>query len=483
MTNMSVFQIIAGGAAIAGAFIAYLRAAFSYYERQLEKDAGYRKAKAEDLLDPKYARIYRNLLSAGLDRLNRFFGGVHSHHALDICITLSLSYSLGLFFLGWVVGGPGGIGGTPFIPGEWPWWARLLLTAALAVYLGFLFWFFGRPFRRLIAIGERTGGGPARRLIGVPLGVLAGTGALALAVAGAGAGAGAVAVAVAGAGAGAGAGALAGVLAVAVAAAAVVVGAGVGVGVGVVTGGAIAVVALAIIAGVGALAGADVKALANPIFVTYVLFLLLLPTLNGVWDWASWGISRSLGAHLLATLKKEIPELRKALWAVLHAAIDLVAAIGLLAALLISLTAVVEGANELARAIDFPPPLVLDEFLRDAAKDPWGPDGIWVTLMLLSTLIPTAAHFVMAITGSTMTLWPRAHRRRLAQGLIQLNPSLAAIRGAAWYYTLVWPIGAVTLILISWFFLSAIAWIGEPVAEMLYWLATGTIDTVRGIAS
>ena len=475
MTNMSVFQIIVGGAAIAGAFIAYLWPAFFYYERQLEKDAGYRKAKAEDLRDPNYARIYRNLLSAGLDHLNRFFGGVYSRRALGICVTLSLFYSLGLFFLGWAVGGPGSIGATPFIAGEWPWWARLLLTAALAAYIGLIYWFFRRRFGRLIAIAERTGRGPAKQLIGVPLGLLAGVLAGAVAVTLARAGAGAVAVAVAGAGLVAGAAAIAGAGAVAVV---------VAVAVAVALVGAVTVVVTE--AAVVALVGADVKTFANTFAVTWLLFLLLLPALNGVWDWASWWISRSLGAHLLATLKKEIPELRKALLAVLHTALDLVAAIGLLAALTISLTAVVEGANELAKAIDLPPPLALDEFLRDAAKDPWGPDGIWVTLMLLSTLIPTVAHFVRAIDRTTMTLWPRAHRLHLAQGLIQLNPSnpsLSAIRGAAWYYTLVWPIGAVTLILISWLFLSAIAWIGEPVAEMLYWLATGTIDTVRGIAS
>ncbi len=254
--------------------------------------------------------------------------------------------------------------------------------------------------------------------------------------------AGALAVAVALAGIGAGMGVLAGVALVAGVGLAGVVPAGI-VAIGVALAGSIAVGAAAAVLGKrptgqpGRYAGVLGPAIAmpfftispfgsqlgDPLFVVLITFILVLPVVNGLWDFGSWWVSRSLGRHLLTKLKGSSPIGGKA-WAIFwHIALDLVVA----ALALLSLACFLGFAFQSYQNTDVwwsgreRGTLALPAYIDIASAAPLN-DGLWLTAMLVSTLIPTFLHGVIVIAGALGLFVPvTTDRLKLADGLETLN--------------------------------------------------------------
>ena len=133
-----------------------------------------------------------------------------------------------------------------------------------------------------------------------------------------------------------------------------------------------------------------------------------------------------------------------------------------------SLVAAVQGYNLLAVSAGAPaPPFPLRDLLDRTLADPFGADGIWVTFMLLSTLLPTALHLLVALAGlATITTPPRLRHRLAAQ--LAGNPNRAQLDGPAFYFSSLWVVAA-GLVVGAWVLLAwAIASVAEPVSLMLH---------------
>lgn len=142
-----------------------------------------------------------------------------------------------------------------------------------------------------------------------------------------------------------------------------------------------------------------------------LIFFLVLPLVNGFWDWLSWWITRSLGRHLLRTLGPARGIAQRSLAILGHGVVDLVLAVLLLAAMAFLLAFGFEGYNQLAEA-QGKAAFGLLPYLQVAADHPWT-DGLWLTVMLLSTLFPTALHIV-ALLASPIALITLPTAKRLA---------------------------------------------------------------------
>lgn len=212
----------------------------------------------------------------------------------------------------------------------------------------------------------------------------------------------------------------------------------------------------------------------NPIFSTLILFFAILPLLNALIDWVSWGVSRKLGVLILW----RGPSIRIIAQ---HAAIDAALAIVFLTGLTVTLVATIEGYNALALSFNIRPPLELEALIGVVAAHPWGSDGIWVTIMLLSTLVPTAAHGVMLV-ASGLTLWPGGKRRQRYAALLEGDPHPDQLTRIAWTFVWYWPVATLIFLgsCLGVFWLIAQA--TEPVSGMLYGLALRTIDLVHIVA-
>jgi hypothetical protein len=153
----------------------------------------------------------------------------------------------------------------------------------------------------------------------------------------------------------------------------------------------------------------------DPGDAAFFLFWVALPVANAVWDYASWWISRGLGADLVTQIRSGSRSIGRKVWTALwHSALDLGAALVLLAAL----------ASTLPNVVEWFLPVFADEAQWCAmAREPLG-EGLWVTSMLLSTLVPTALHLAAVIASPAAAL---ALRFRQAPEVAQLLERANAI--------------------------------------------------------
>jgi hypothetical protein len=153
---------------------------------------------------------------------------------------------------------------------------------------------------------------------------------------------------------------------------------------------------------------------ANEIAIVLIILFLVLPLVNGLWDWFSWWVSRLLGRDLLAKLRPTAPIGRRAWTVAWHASADLIAAVLLLLAMAYLLAFGFAAYDQVAIGLSYDGvgAFDLDFYIERAAAAP-STDGLWLTIMLISTLVPTFLHMVMLL-ASPMALVALATEKRLA---------------------------------------------------------------------
>jgi hypothetical protein len=288
------------------AFVGGLIGLADYLERKIEKHAPLRDWLVKWLVVPDIHDAYRDWLDRRLDGLQTWMGAPWSGTALLRCLAIAIAYPTVLLLISYGSGGPGTVGVTEFSPSLGGWRQALLGFGLLTVMamLGLVVAFSERIDRHLLGGIEqrlqrrgipnpqrrarwlyRTGAASAAASLGLAAALYMGVD-IAVAVAFALAGA----VAVAGAGA-----------------------------------GAVAML------GIGPL---DIKS--DPISQAVMLFGVILPVANALWDWVSWWVSRGLGKHLLDTIRMTSLSFWRKAWAGLwHAGLDFLLALAFLALLVV----------------------------------------------------------------------------------------------------------------------------------------------------
>ena len=143
----------------------------------------------------------------------------------------------------------------------------------------------------------------------------------------------------------------------------------------------------------------------GPQISVWLLFWIFLPTINAIFDWASWWISRSLGRNLVSVLDHPgTPFRKRACTFIQDILIDLIVAMFLLVALTWIIPRIIDAWNSfVVWMTGGEAPLELATYLCAAAKSPLT-DRLWATGMLFSTLVPTAAHLTLLLLA--FILWP-----------------------------------------------------------------------------
>jgi len=401
-----------------------LGAGYAYYIGARKKelaDLASLEAWLPSLADSLRMARYHNAIKRALDRVDGFFGEKpFGWRALTTCWLIAFVYPLMLFMLTWAAGGPHTLGVLDFLPEGWSALRRWGFVGGFLVY-GCLLFLLVRDADKVNAqLREQLDQFFQQQLHGIPakwrrpLGVLilglmvagllyamygsefffvvAGAFILAVAVAGIRAG---TTIAVAGA--------------VAVIAFLVIFSPEVGIVFDILVFIFVIAIALTFFVSVsvaivfaGAIAFAYMVAayfsggwagVFHPFTGSVLVFLLILPVLNGLLDFASWGISRRLGRLLLKHFGRYT--------AIFLAFVDAVCAVLLLGTLAVVLCTAVEALNALALAKTGAEVMDLTGLLAEAAAQPFG-SGFWITAMLFSTLIPTMFHLGIAVTSVFM---------------------------------------------------------------------------------
>ncbi len=147
-----------------------------------------------------------------------------------------------------------------------------------------------------------------------------------------------------------------------------------------------------------------------------LVFFLVLPLINGGVDWGSWWVTRRLGAHLLRVLDGGVGALRLGLVVFWHGVADFALAAFMLLAMAFVLALGFEAYNQAslwtgpAHAFD------LEVYVDGAAAAPFT-EGAWLSLMLLTTLLPTFLHVVVVWMSPLGLLFLSARREAWADHL------------------------------------------------------------------
>jgi len=126
-------------------------------------------------------------------------------------------------------------------------------------------------------------------------------------------------------------------------------------------------------------------------FVYFFLFWLFLPVTNATLDWVSWCVSRWLAAKLVGNRG----------WVRIfgHLFADLVLATMFLFTMAAILPMAFAATDQLGQFANASQRIGISAQLGRTVVSPFGPNGIWITVMLLSTLVPTVLHMGAALAA------------------------------------------------------------------------------------
>jgi hypothetical protein len=232
---------------------------------------------------------------------------------------------------------------------------------------------------------------------------------------------------------------------------------------------AFALAGAALFAVVLAIVGVAALAFASHFAFLLFLFFVLIPVVNACLDWLSWGITRMLmreGRRLSGDLK-----------GLAGAAGLMLASFAVAVLLMVALAALLPNAIEAMNRLFALAGLSIfkwRDLVGNAVKAPWS-EGLFVTGMLLTTIVPACTHLIVGLAGTLARFTPGAltaasylsSHPEVVPTLHEQGPvKLTLILSRLWYLAAI----AATLALI-WLASFAIAATHAPVGSFLQQVA------------
>jgi hypothetical protein len=202
--------------------------------------------------------------------------------------------------------------------------------------------------------------------------------------------------------------------------------------------------------------------------INILLFFVILPPINAFWDWLAWGFSRWL-------CRKSLPAVNLKT-VILQALISIVFGFIFLVGLTASATEAITIFNKWMYLHTATIPLPLDELARTTIQNPLGAEGIWITVMLFSTFLPTLCHLAFVLFSVQLVVrTPRAWRVAMAQRILEGKNTADSIFPVV-YFSAIPVLGTVGVILFAWLGFEILSNLGAPISRLLYalvrWLIT-----------
>lgn len=394
LTNFGAFGSALGGLAGFAALVLMI------WQGGAAKRQAHVAAIGEQLADPAdCARMVaefsqptaRDAWRAGVERLvatlHRWFGPPLGWSAFDMSLRIAFVYPIALFLLAWAAGTTGRVGDLWIAADGLPAWRRFGAVAILAATIAVTIWIMNNAGR----LGDAV-----NRMIEAML-------LCACAVASADKSAPRwirkvvllIGFATAIAGVHSGAAALAGAFAAEFVVAAFAGGAGFGVG-------AFATVLVLTFAGIGIGIGMGVGVGEGASAVRWIVFYIVLPIANAIFDFASWAATRAL----LDRITRPRAGWRGVAWLLAEILLDLAVAALCLTGLVAIMVFLLEAMNAFLRWQGAP---IFDwraALAASAAHPLWAPQNWTLVGMLASTVFPTALHLSAGLAGLALSLRP-----------------------------------------------------------------------------
>ena len=213
------------------------------------------------------------------------------------------------------------------------------------------------------------------------------------------------------------------------------------------------------------------------------LFLIVLPCINGIFDFISLAASRFLGIHLFLSLRKE-PRFIFTAWLNLfvHAALDFFIATMLMCGLALTFCLIFKGINFAFSFFEMDRPIPIELLVNSIEQEPFSAFSVWAMFVLFSTLVPTFIHFmIVASSGVCIGIVPKKGLFAMSKYLDKIdcmpeNLRNNVIRHASIYISLIWPFGIIISVLFFVIVWSIFAHLIEPSVNIFQSLVGNVIQ-------
>jgi hypothetical protein len=193
--------------------------------------------------------------------------------------------------------------------------------------------------------------------------------------------------------------------------------------------------------------------------INLLLFFIILPPINALWDWLAWEGCRVLGHNLY---KKISPRalILNGLWAF---ALGMIFLFGLT----VSATWVITQFNKWMMLSTHTIPLSINDLVKAAVDSPLSVEGLWLTIMLFSTLIPSFFYFVFVVVGVLMVRTPMRWRSYIVRR-IQVATTPAEVDLPVLYFMFLPLVGISVVVSITWLSVVIFARVVSPISHLLF---------------
>jgi len=148
----------------------------------------------------------------------------------------------------------------------------------------------------------------------------------------------------------------------------------------------------------------------NKFLIVVFLFMIFLPFINAIFDYISIYISRLFAKNILIT--------NSILKIAIEICLDAIIAVGLFFLLSYTLMEIFQYLN-----INFNLSIPIEYYKTLLFTDPFNPNVLWITIMFISTLIPTLMHILLGLLSIPLNIIFKPHLQELIDDLKKLQPN------------------------------------------------------------
>lgn len=189
--------------------------------------------------------------------------------------------------------------------------------------------------------------------------------------------------------------------------------------------------------------------------LTWVLFVLIFPVFNGLFDWLSWVSARYFANRI-------IQRKFNSMTLTTHIALNFWIAIALLSSLIFTLLLSTKMVNLISNhSLGDPIQFDLDSVITEVSKHPLGISNIWITLMVLTTTLPTMLHFTLISASFTRLIHFKKYSRKVKVYLKDSHNYNVNISKIAAYFTIN-TLKDIIVFLVFSFLVLRIVWLISP---------------------
>lgn len=171
-----------------------------------------------------------------------------------------------------------------------------------------------------------------------------------------------------------------------------------------------------------------------------IFFIVIIPLANGLWDWISLDISRLLAKKALNEVDLNKNYLKRTYKLIIIIVMDIIAATFMFALLVLNITILISSVNAVTANLNYGEIISFSKLANTLEESPFSSNSIWITFLIITTLIPTFLHIIIAFLSLSLFNFKTSFDcNKLIKGLKKHPIPTSIIRKSSFYLSITIP--------------------------------------------